>query len=175
MSTGLHVCVLGGLAIELDGTVVAFKHGAAADLVALLAMEPTSRLRRDDVAQRLWPGASSRDAAKSLDKAVKDVRKALRDERAVTVEGEHLRLWPHGALTVDVHLFLASAKHAHREEQWADADAQYRGDVLAGAGDRPWAEPLRTRARLAHLELQRDLQPEPDSSIDLREPVASTV
>jgi len=170
MGSSLQVRVLGGIAVELEGVHVAVKHGAA-ELVALLAMEPSGRLRKEEVAQRLWPDLSRGAGGKALDKAVKDVRKALHDDRAVTDEGDHVRLWPHGSLVVDVHAFLAHAKHAHREEQRAAAMELYRGDVLAGA-DRPWAEPIRTRARLAFLQLQLDRDAAPEH-VDLREPLVS--
>jgi DNA-binding SARP family transcriptional activator len=171
MGKTCQVRLLGGLSVELDGTAVTWRKPADADLVAVLALSPGYRLRRDDVAHRLWPGAGSREAGKLLDHAVKDVRKAFRDDRAVTLDGGDLRLWPHGALSVDVHTFLATAKHARRLDQWEEAVELYTGELLPAHRDKPWTEPLRTRAHLAFLELRGDLQGAP-AAIDLRDRAA---
>ena len=172
-----QVRLLGGFAVEVDSVPLpssAWRSEGAAQLVKLLALAPSHHLTRTDVIAQLWPMLSPRDADAHLKRAVKDSRKTLRDDRAVTVEGDRLRLWPHGELRVDVHTFAATAKHARLPEQRRAATALYRGDLLPE--DRaPWADPLRTRLRLVHLELLRDPDSGTPAWIDLRTPVFTPV
>jgi DNA-binding SARP family transcriptional activator len=175
MSGMCVVRLLGGLGVEVDGRTVppsAWRDDGADLLVALLALESTHTLTRPQVLERLWPALPEREALKQLDRALRDARKAMHDGRAVTDEGDRLRLWPHGRLWVDAHTFAAMAKHARRPEQRAEAAAAYAGDLLPDL-DEPWTEPLRTRLRLVHLELRRDPASGMPPWADLREPVFS--
>jgi len=167
------VRLLGGFSVEVEGNPVAadaWRNEAAARLIALLALEPSHHLLRTDLAHRLWPTTPEHDAAGLLKRAVKDVRKILRDDRAITDEGDRLRLWPHGELRVDAHTFAAHAKHARLPEQREAANALYRGDLLPQESAE-WTEPLRTRLRLMRLELLRDPEGATPAWIDLRTPV----
>jgi DNA-binding SARP family transcriptional activator len=168
-----RIHLLGGFALEVNGRAVpgnAWRHRRASDLVKLLALEPTHHLLRRDVAAQLWPALLPHDAEDELGRAVKEARRAMGDDRAVTTEGERMRLWPHGELWVDVHVFNASAKHARNAEQRRAAIELYRGDLLPEDRDFSWTDPLRTRARLMYLELLRDPESSTPSWIDLRNP-----
>ena len=145
----------------------------AALLVKVLALEPAHHLQRREVMERIWPMLPARDAESLLKRALKDACKAMLDGRAITVEGERLRLWPHGELSVDAHTFAAKAKHARVREQRAQATALYRGDLLPDE-ELPGLAALRTRLRLMHLELLRDPDSGTPSWVDLREPVFVT-
>jgi DNA-binding SARP family transcriptional activator len=168
----LTVRLLGGFDAEVDGRPVPPQawRSDSDQLVKLLALEPTHHMLWPEVVERLWPMTPPRDAVKLLERAIKDVCKALHDGRAITVEGERLRLWPFGNLRVDAHTFAAHAKHAKSPQQRAEADAMYRGDLLP-RDDEPWTSALRTRLRLVHLELLRDPDSGTPAWVDLRDPV----
>lgn len=176
MGTVCRVHLLGGFAVEVDGVLLpqsAWRHPDTGDLVALLAIEPTHRLRQIDVINELWAGEPYRDALRKLDKTIKGICKATHDKRAVTTEGDHLRLWPHGELDVDVHAFTARAKHAKRSDQRAAALAIYAGELLPDRREATWTEPIRTRSTLMYLELQRDPNSNAPAWIDLRDQSAT--
>ena len=153
-------------------SVDAWKKHRAADVVKLLSLEPTHVLPRADLKTALWPDLGQREAEKELGKALRDVCRALSDGWAVVDEGERVRLWPHGELWVDAHVFAATAKHARNAEQRAAAAALYGGDLLPQDRDLLATDALHVRLRLMYLELLRD----PDSAtppwIDLRHPTA---
>lgn len=166
-----RIRLLGDFAVTVDDRLLpprAWRRDSAS-LVKVLALTPSHHAEVDEVLSRLWPGLDHKDGYGALQRAVKDARRAMRDDRAVTVEGQRLRLWPHGDLWVDAHAFTARAKHSRTRQNRVEALALYGGDLLPGDGDDArWTEPLRTRLRLMHLELLRD----PDSGtppwIDLR-------
>jgi DNA-binding SARP family transcriptional activator len=167
-----RITLLGGFGVEIDGRVVPDSawRGRSSDIVTLLALEPSHQLMADPVMERFWPGAKEKDALRELGTAIKDARRAMHDGRAITVEGERLRLWPHGELIVDAFTFAAKAKHAHNEEQRGEAIAMYRGELLPGWPDSS-LEALRARLRLTYLELLRDPLSGTPAWIDLREPL----
>jgi DNA-binding SARP family transcriptional activator len=169
-----RVHLLGGFRVEINGRAVPDQawRGRSGDLVTLLALDTGHHLTTAQVTGPLWPDASPRDAESELRKALKDARKAMGDGRAITEEGDRLRLWPYGELWVDAHTFAATAKHARNEEQRAAAAALYAGELLPRSIG-PWAEPLRTRLRLMYLELLRDPDSDTAPWIDLRNPTAA--
>jgi DNA-binding SARP family transcriptional activator len=172
MAGTCRIHLLGGFQVDVDFRPVPDDawRGKSRDLVALLALEPTHHLQCEQVIERLWPYASAKDAQRELGRALKDARKAMRDGRAITTEGERLRLWPHGDLMVDAHTFAARAKHARNAEQRETALELYRGELLPGWPD-PALEALRARLRLTYLELLRDPTSGTPQWIDLREPL----
>lgn len=172
MAGSCRIRLLGDFAVELDDRPLpprAWRRDSAS-LVKVLALAPAHHLDADEVLQRLAPADASHHAQAALQRAVKDTRKALRDDRAVTVEGSRLRLWPHGELWVDVHAFAARAKHSRSIDNRTAALSLYRGDLLPADIDAWWTEPLRTRLRLMHLELLRDPRSNTPAWIDLRSP-----
>ena len=176
MTGRCRITLLGGFGVEIDGHVVPDSawRGRSADVVTLLALEPAHHLMADPVMAKLWPDAKEKDALRELGTAIKEARKAMHDGRAITSEGERLRLWPHGELIVDAYTFAAKAKHAHNDEQRAEAVAMYRGELLPGWPD-PGLEPLRARLRLTYLELLRDPMSGTPAWIDLRDPLPQVV
>jgi len=176
MAGTCRINLLGGFSVDVDFRPVPDPawRGSSSALVALLALEPSHHLVCDQVTQRLWPGTSPKDAERELGRALKDARKAMHDGRAITTEGDRLRLWPHGDLSVDAHTFAARAKHARSSEQREAALELYRGELLPGWPD-PELEPLRARLRLTYLELLRDPMSGTPQWIDLREPLPRVV
>jgi DNA-binding SARP family transcriptional activator len=60
VATRCAVRLLGGFAVEIDGTAVAdesWRHRRGADVVKLLALAPSHRLHREQVMAALWPRA----------------------------------------------------------------------------------------------------------------------
>ena len=176
MAGSCRIHLLGEFAVEVDGRPVpprAWRRDSAA-LVKLLALASAHHMLQSELISRMWPGLPEQTGRSALERAAKDLRKALHDDRAVTVEGSRLRLWPHGELWVDAHSFTAHAKHSRSDDHRMAALALYVGDLLPDDVDATWTEPLRTRLRLMHLELMRD----PDSAtpewIDLRSAAVAT-
>lgn len=170
MAGSCRIRLLGAFDVTLDDRPLpprAWRRDSAS-LVKVLALTPAHHLDAGEVIGRLWPTLSPQDGQAALHRAIKDTRKALRDDRAVTVEGPRLRLWPHGELWVDVHAFAARAKHSRSIDNRTAALALYRGDLLPADVDSGWTEPLRTRLRLMHLELLRDPDSNTPEWIDLR-------
>ena len=176
MAGTCRIHLLGGFAVDIDFRPIpdAAWRGRSRDLVALLALEPSHHLLEGQVMERIWPGASEKEARHELARALKDARKAMHDGRAITTEGDRLRLWPHGDLTIDAPTFAARAKHARSDEQRAAAIELYRGDLLPGWPDTS-LEPLRARLRLTYLELLRDPTSGTPQWIDLRAPLPRIV
>jgi DNA-binding SARP family transcriptional activator len=176
MAGTCRIHLLGDFRVDVDFRTVPDSawRGRSGPLVALLALERSHHLTTTQICERLWPEAAPRDAQQELTRALKVARKALHDGRAITVEGERLRLWPHGDLMVDAFTFAARAKHARNGEQRAAALELYRGELLPGWPD-PLLEPLRARLRLTYLELLRDPASGTPQWIDLRDPLPRVV
>ena len=176
MAAPCRIRLLGGLEVEVGGRPIppAAWRPDASLLVKVLALEPAHHLQRREVLERVWPLLPPKGAEPLLKRALKDACKAMLDGRAITVEGERLRLWPYGELWVDAHTFAASAKHARIPEQRQQATRLYRGDLLPD-DELPGLAALRTRLRLMHLELLRDPESGTPRWVDLREPVFSAV
>lgn len=170
MAGSCRIRLLGEFAVTLNDLPLpprAWRRDSAS-LVKVLALSPAHHLDEAEVLSRLWPSLPLAEGRAALHRAVKDARKALHDDRAVTVEGQRLRLWPHGELWVDAHAFTARAKHSRNIENRAAALELYGGDLLPDDGEAWWTEPLRTRLRLMHLELLRDPESNTPAWIDLR-------
>lgn len=176
MAGTCRIHLLGGFRVDVDFRAIADSawRGKSASLVALLALERSHHLTTAQIGERLCPGATPKVAQHELGRALKDARKALHDGRAITVEGDRLRLWPHGDLMVDAYTFAARAKHARNGEQRAAALELYRGELLPGWPDE-LLEPLRARLRLTYLELLRDPASGTPQWIDLRDPLPRVV
>jgi DNA-binding SARP family transcriptional activator len=170
MAGPCRIHLLGTFSVDVDRRPVPPRawRRESAGLVKVLALAPAHLLDQDEVVSRLWPALPLAAAHKELQRAIKDVNKALGDGRSVVTEGTRVRLWPLGELWVDALAFTAHAKHSRSLDHRTAALALYRGDLLPEDVDAWWTEPMRTRLRLMHLELLRD----PDSGtppwIDLR-------
>ena len=166
-----RVHLLGGFRVEVDGRAVPdqlWRHRGQ-DVIKILALTPGYHVPRLEVVMDLWPGLPDRQSSDLLHKALKEVRKALGSDLAVTEEGSFLRFWPQGSLWVDLHVFISTAKHARLPEQREAARDLYAGNLLPEDPNAPWAEARRALARQAFEQL---LPREPDEAprvIDLRE------
>jgi len=153
-----RIRLLGGFAVEVDGRPLpasAWRHRRGADLVKLLALDPSHHLHREQVMDALWPELPPHAAAANLRKAVHYARRALGHDLAITTEGEMVRLWPLGELTVDAQTFAAMAKHVHNRDAALQAIALYGGELLPEDRYAAWTEPRRETLRETYLSLLR--------------------
>ena len=159
----VRVHLLGRLAVAVDGVAATgFARRTAAQLIALLALDPAHRLHRERVMAALWPDAAPEDAANALHKAAHFARRATGRTDAVVLRGEMVSLFPGTSVEVDVDAFEAAARTALAEDDEAAATAALGlAAEQLGSGDRAGA--LRTVARIERVlreELGIGLSPE---------------
>ncbi|HYM80908.1 MAG TPA: BTAD domain-containing putative transcriptional regulator [Candidatus Limnocylindria bacterium] len=170
------VRLLGGFEVRVDGDPVSFARRAAEHLVAYLALRRGQPVRREALAELLWPGAAPEASRNRFDVALNTARQAL--EPNTPARGPFRRLHTEGGLcrlaserlALDVEQFerLARATQPWLERQsrtpWvplarvARGDARraaaaleialaaYPGDLLPELADAPWV--VRERERL---------------------------
>ena len=91
----VRVHLLGRLAVAVDGAAATdFARRTAAQLIALLALDPAHRLHRERVMAALWPDAGAEEAANALHKAAHFARRATGRTDAVVLRGEMVSLFP---------------------------------------------------------------------------------
>jgi DNA-binding SARP family transcriptional activator len=104
--------VLGGFEVVVDGRPVpadAWRSRRAADLVKVLALEPSHTLHREQVMEWLWPELGAEAAGANLRKAVHYARRAMGADDAIRSEAAVLSLWP-GQVDIDADAFGAAAE-----------------------------------------------------------------
>jgi ATP/maltotriose-dependent transcriptional regulator MalT/DNA-binding SARP family transcriptional activator len=180
---GLHVRLLGGFEVRVGGRRVTFPRRAAEALVACLALRRGAPVRRETLAEALWPETPESASRNRFDVALNAARHALEPGvpargpfRALTTEGGLCRLGP-GALATDVddferkaracEPFLAQAARAPWSAAAVPPRAEarrvlgrletaldaYGGELLPGLPDAAWAETERERLRDRHHRL----------------------
>ena len=159
MSRACAITLLGAFSVHVDGELVpaaAWHQRRGADLVKLLALEPTHQLHRDQVADAIWPGLDAEAAAANLRKALHYARRALGSREAIGAGPALLRLWPGGPLRVDVDRFEAAARSALAGRSDPKLAARlYGGELLPEDRYADWTEPRRQRLRELCLSLWR--------------------
>lgn len=157
----IHIGLLGGFAVTVDGAPVEDRHWSrrqAAALVKVLALAPGRRLHREQVLDLIWPDEPPAQAAPKLHKAAHYARRALGVPAAVALRGDAVLLAPDGGVHVDVERFesLAAAALAAADAAAADvALAAYAGDLLPQDRYADWAAARRDRLRGTQLDLLR--------------------
>ena len=161
MAGRCEVRVLGTFAVTIDGAAVsvdAWRSRRAADVVKVLAIEPSHALHREQVMDLLWPGLNADAAAANLRKALHYARRAMASDEAVVVREGMLVLWPDGTLDVDLDEFeqrTAAALASDDSDACAETAALYGGELLPADRYEPWADEARNRARDRYLSLLR--------------------
>ncbi len=174
----IAVTLLGRFGVAVDGVPVpaaAWQRRHATALVAVLALAPDRRLRREQVVDRLWPEEDLAVAAPRLHKAAHFARRALGVPGAVVLRGEAVLLCPDGDVTVDVDRFEALARDALATGEPAaarEALAAYGGELLPHERYADWAGErraglARTRAELLRLDGAWEALVEQDDSDEL--------
>ncbi len=157
----IHVTLLGGFAVGVDGVPVADSHWKrrhAAAIVKVLALAPGGRLHREQLIDRVWPGETIAGAIPKLHKAAHFARRAIGAPNAVVLRGQQIVLCPDAKMTVDAVRFEDLARQALAGQDVTarrEALALYGGDLLPGDRYEEWAEQRREQLRLRHLDLLR--------------------
>jgi predicted ATPase/DNA-binding SARP family transcriptional activator len=144
----LHIRLLGGFSVEVDGAPVAdraWRLRKARTLVKVAALAPGRRVHRDVLLELLWPDRTASSAANNLHQALHAARRALGDPAALTLAEDVLTLSP--AAWIDVDDFERAAAH--------DPDAAlalYAGELLPEDRFEAWTEAR--RGALQELQLQ---------------------
>jgi DNA-binding SARP family transcriptional activator len=146
--TRCAVAVLGRFEVSVDGVPIpreAWRGRRPADLVKLLALEPSHALHRGRVTAALWPDLGPDAASANLRKALHYARRAMGSDEAVVARDGMLALWD---VDVDAETFEAEAEAAlsagDAEGCGAVAD-RYGGDLLPADRYEDWAAGPRAR------------------------------
>ena len=164
----LEVRLLGGFAVAVDGRALpasAWRRNRAADLVKLLALEPSHRLHREQVIEALWPELDPEAAYNNLRFTLHAARKRLEEagadrETVLAREGESLVLGAAETVDVDVDAFEREAAAAWKSDDpshTSAALARYPGGLLPDDPYKEWTESRRATLRAGYLALLRRL------------------
>lgn len=161
-STILRITLLGDFVVSLNDAVLPrdrWRQTRAKQLLQLLALTPSHRLRRDEVIHWLWPELEQDAGTANLRKAAHLLRLTLGFADAVVLSGGEVRLAPQVQIDVDVHRFERTARAALESrdaQRCLEAADGYTGAVLHDAVDAPWADAVRARTREQFLALLRE-------------------
>ena len=165
----IDIDLLGAFEVRVDGRALAagtWKLRHPRQLLQMLALQPGHRMRRDQVCEHLWPGASMDAADNRLHHTIHVLRNTL--ARAglpkalplVTLQTDAVSLSPALQFVVDVGRFdslveeaRTQPRHPQLSEQLATAIGLYRGEVLAGSPHQDWIGPHRDQCRLEFIWL----------------------
>ncbi|MDW8101026.1 MAG: AAA family ATPase [Anaerolineae bacterium] len=104
-------------------------------------------LPRNKIAFTLWPEFSEEEALANLRRHLHDLTRALPSADPplpwLMITRRHLQWNPEASFWLDV----AEFERAIEREEWAEAVAYYRGDLLEGFEDEEWLHPVRERLR----------------------------
>jgi DNA-binding SARP family transcriptional activator/streptogramin lyase len=149
--------ILGPLEVVDDGRPVVLQRGKQLALLAYLLLHPNELVSSDRLIDALWGEQPPPTAAKILQNAVSQLRRALGEDRLVTQPpGYRFRLEP-GEL--DLHRFeqLAQEGRLKRDAQvLRDALAIWRGEPLANLRDEPFAQHAARQLEEARLSVLED-------------------
>ena len=159
----VHITLLGGFAVTVDGAVVpadAWSRRHASALVKVLALARSRRLHRDQVIDLLWPDTPPEAAMPRLHKAAHFARRALGPDgtASVVLRNDVVALWPGAEVVVDAARYRAEAESAlaaGSAERAVEALSLYGGPLLPDDLYEPWTQEPRESLRLLHLELLR--------------------
>jgi predicted ATPase/DNA-binding SARP family transcriptional activator len=161
----LRVAVLGRVTVDRDGVAAAVPAGRTTELLVRLAVEAGRPLQAERLVEDLWPDGTRLN---TLQAKVSQLRRALGDPAAVTggpggyalvVDMVDALVAPR--LATEGAALLAGGDAAAAAATCRAGLALFGGtwsdtDVLAAAGDAPWAAPHRTRLTEVWLKLVED-------------------
>ncbi|MGO4104709.1 BTAD domain-containing putative transcriptional regulator [Leifsonia sp. YAF41] len=162
--SGLSIQLLGSFTIQVKGNTVENGHWRlrkAQTLVAMLALAPSQRRRREQVLDRLWPDLGPVAAARNLHQTLYVARQTLAglgagDDGLLAIRGGEIVLDDRGPVAVDVLQFerLAVAALASGVEAGLrEAADLYGGDLLPDLPDADWLTTRRNELRETHREV----------------------
>ena len=153
----MHIRLLGGFAVEMDGVAVESRRWRlrhARTLVAMLALAQGQRLARDAVIDRLWPEVDLSVGTHNLHQVMYVARLALAaraghadDVDVLSIKDGQVVLAVGRSISVDAVEFEAAALEALTSDDAVAleaAAARYAGPLLPELPDAPWAEARRS-------------------------------
>ncbi|MBA3735108.1 MAG: winged helix-turn-helix domain-containing protein [Actinobacteria bacterium] len=149
--------ILGPLEVLDQGRRVSIRRGKDQALLAYLLLHANELIASDRLVDELWGERPPPTAAKILQNAVSQLRKALGDDRLVTrPPGYLLRLEP-GELDLDRFEALAERGRAARDPRLLrEALELWRGEPLADLRDEPFAQRASLQLEEARLAAHED-------------------
>jgi DNA-binding SARP family transcriptional activator/streptogramin lyase len=149
--------ILGSVEVVDDGRRISIRRGKQLALLAYLLLRPNELVPSERLVDELWDENPPPTAAKVLQNAVSELRKALGEDRLLTrPPGYVLRIEP-GELDVErFELFARRARSTGDSELFREALALWRGDALADLRDEPFAQRAAARLDEARLAVQAD-------------------
>jgi DNA-binding SARP family transcriptional activator len=166
----MHIQLLGGFCVSIDGQVVddaALRLRKARSLIKLLALAPRHILPSEQLMELLWPDVDPTTVANRFHQTLLEARRALATTgtRAHATMLLHLRrqvlsLQPPGGLVVDVDEFddaTATARRTADPAAYEAAIARYTGDLLPDDCYEEWAADRREALRQTYLSLLLEL------------------
>jgi DNA-binding SARP family transcriptional activator len=159
--TGVHVTLLGGFSVAIDGVPTearGWAHRSAATLVKILALAPGHRLHRERVMDLLWPDEAPTRSAPRLHKAAHFARRATGHPDAIVLRDDIVSLFPEADVTVDAIRFeqLSGTAVALKDPTVArEALSWYAGELLPSDRYDDWAAERRELLHLRRLDVLR--------------------
>ena len=166
--TAWRIQLLGSFAVTVDGVRIEsgrWRLRKAKSVVAMLALAPGQRLRREQVVDRLWPDLEPTAAARNLHQTLYVARRALAGDGPphagfLSLRDEQIVLDIAGPVEVDVLQFERSATGAlatGEVSQLRAAADRYPGDLLPDLPDTDWLDTRRSQLRETYLEISVSL------------------
>jgi DNA-binding SARP family transcriptional activator/DNA-binding beta-propeller fold protein YncE len=149
--------ILGPVEVVDDGRPVSIRRGKQLALLAYLLLRPNELVPSERLIDELWEQDPPPTAAKVLQNAVSELRKALGEDRLLTrPPGYMLRVEP-GELDLERFELLARRGRTGGDpEALRKALALWRGDALADVRDEPFAQRASAQLDEARLAAQED-------------------
>jgi DNA-binding SARP family transcriptional activator/streptogramin lyase len=149
--------ILGPLEVVDGGHAVALQRGKQLALLAYFLLHPNELVSADRLIDALWGERPPPTAAKILQNAVSQLRRALGEDRIVTQPPGYRFLLESGEL--DLHSFEELAQEGrlkHDAQVLRDALAIWRGEPLSNLRDEPFAQHAARRLEEARLSVLED-------------------
>jgi DNA-binding SARP family transcriptional activator/streptogramin lyase len=149
--------ILGPLEVVDGGHAVALQRGKQLALLAYFLLHPNELVSADRLIDALWGERPPPTAAKILQNAVSQLRRALGEDRIVTQPPGYRFLLESGEL--DLHRFEELAQQGrlkHDAQALRDALAIWRGEPLSNLRDEPFAQHAARRLEEARLSVLED-------------------
>jgi DNA-binding SARP family transcriptional activator/streptogramin lyase len=149
--------ILGSVEVVDDGRPISIRRGKQLAVLAYLLLRRNELVPSERLIDELWDESPPPTAAKVLQNAVSELRKALGEDRLLTrPPGYVLRVEP-GELDLDRFELLARRGRAAGDpELLREALALWRGDALADLRDEPFAQRASAQLEEARLAAQED-------------------
>jgi DNA-binding SARP family transcriptional activator/streptogramin lyase len=149
--------ILGSVEVVDDGRPISIRRGKQLALLAYLLLRRNELVPSERLIDELWDESPPPTAAKVLQNAVSELRRALGDDRLLTrPPGYVLRIEPEELDLERFELLARRGRAAGDPELLREALALWRGDALADLRDEPFAQRASAQLEEARLAAQED-------------------